>query len=193
MDAESLILGHGINRISDACFNGCSSLAELVIPENINIIERQAFWGCSSLSSVLIPNTVGTIEEMAFSECTNLKSVIIDDGDMTLMMGGPLDYDDDYCLVFYRCPLENLYLGRNLEFIYDYPWILQPTNLKSVQFGDNVTTIPFRFCGGAQLLEDVIFGTSLREINMEAFSGCHSVKEIEFPNSLEMILSLIHI
>lgn len=70
---------------------------------------------CDSIRSLTIPNTIKEITCWNFNTWSGLKELIIADGDSTLELkisynGGPM---------FRKCPLERVYLGRNLN-IYGY-------------------------------------------------------------------------
>ena len=101
----SLIIGESVTSIEECAFEGCSSLTSLIIGESVTSIGNRAFEGCSSLCSLTIPKSVATIKGFAFEGCRGLKELVIEDGIETLSIGD--------CL-FIDCPLETLYLGRNL-------------------------------------------------------------------------------
>ncbi len=78
-----------------------------------------AFRDCTGLTSVTIPNSVTRIRDYAFDDCSGLTELIIEDGKKTLSLGYNYDsysYDSTGEGLFYDCPLEKLYLGRNLSY-----------------------------------------------------------------------------
>ena len=50
-------------------FNGCSSLAEIVIPDSVTTISSYAFSGCTRLTEITIPDSVRVIGAQAFRAC----------------------------------------------------------------------------------------------------------------------------
>lgn len=102
----SLIIGESVTSIEEYAFEGCSSLTSLIIGESVTSIGERAFEGCSSLCSLTIPKSVARIEAWAFEGCRGLKELVIEDGIETLSIASACLFGD--------CPLETLYLGRNL-------------------------------------------------------------------------------
>lgn len=170
-DCSSLIsitIPDSVTSINSSTFEDCSSLTSIIIPNGVITIGREAFSGCSSLTNITIPNSVISIGEGAFNKCTSLKELRIEDGDTNLEMGYSfLDHEKDYYDddrynyyhygLFSDCPLEILYLGRNLNYtigvyyeycgyrchIYHYYYspFYEKRKLKSVTIGSLVTTI----------------------------------------------------
>lgn len=110
---------------------------------NVTSIEEYAFYDCNGIESVTIPSSITDIGNFAFNGCTGLKELRIEDSESTLSLGYNL-YDnstkeDTVVIVggsgstygnslpnsgsiiagkglFYDCPLEILYLGRNISY-----------------------------------------------------------------------------
>ena len=81
------------------------------------------------------------IENWAFDDCISLKDLRIEDGETTLSLG----YNSYKQGLFYDCPLESLYLGRNIQYPTGYDCGNSPFSknktLKSVTIGNSVTSI----------------------------------------------------
>ena len=141
---------------------------DVTIPETVNYrgiiyrvtsISSFAFFGCTSLSSIVIPNSVTSIGKDAFKGCKSLKVLHIADGKSTLSLG----YSTSGNGLLYDCPLEKLFLGRNLSdnTILTYSPFYNKKTLTSVKLGNSVTSI-----------------------GDNAFKGCTGLTSIVIPNSI---------
>ena len=139
---------YSVMNIGGYAFSGCTGLASITIPESVVSIGEGAFSGCGSLISVIIGKRVATIGGSAFSQCTSLKDVVFEDGDEILA----IECDSRRGL-FYDCPLEKVYLGRNLNY----------------DTSSNAGSSPFYKKGA---LTSLIIGPEVTEIGEKAFSGC---------------------
>ena len=232
----SITLGNGVTSIGNSAFEGCTGLTSITIPNSVTSIDNNAFKGCTGLTSITIPNSVTSIGEYAFGgctgltsitlgngvtsignsvfdNCTSLKEVKMEDGDATLSLGcNNYDYYNGQGL-FYDCPLESLYLGRNLS--YDkgnsgFSPFYNIKTLKEITIGNNVTSIgenAFAECSGltsitipnsvtsigdfafyhSTELTSVTIGSSVTSIGNYAFSGCSGLTSITIPNSVTSI------
>ena len=181
------------NVTGSLSFSGCSSLASIAIPEGVTSIG--SFYNCSSLVSITIPKTVTTIKDNAFQKCTSLKEVIFEDGSKTLSLG----YNayatsglDGYGL-FSDCPLENLYLGRNLSFKTGRGYGHSPfycKDLTSVSIGDSVTFVAGYQFFNCSKLDTLAIGENVTTIATYAFYGCSQLKSVSIGNRLSSIESL---
>lgn len=146
---------------------------EIIIPTTVQngdatytvtFIKGSAFEGCTELTAIRIPSTVTGIGQCAFNSCTQLKSVVFDDSESPIS----LSYNS-YTIStvsigkgqFYDCPLETLYIGREVTYDstpgYGYSPFYNVKTLSEVTIGCNVTSIAdcaFKSCSG---LKTVIF------------------------------------
>lgn len=113
---KSITIGNLVSSINNDAFQGCDSLTSLIIGESVTSIGGHAFEGCSSLCSLTIPESVTKIGYDAFTGCNGLKELIMEDGNETLLFG------DDGFPFFKDCPLETIYLGRNLSTLRRSPF-----------------------------------------------------------------------
>ena len=180
---------------------------------NVTTIGSEAFGGCSGLTSITIPNSITTIGNNAFIGCSSLKELYFEDGSETLSLGyneGTFNND----ALFNKCPLETLYLGRELSYNtagkYGYSPFCNIKTLKNVTIGNSVTTIgdnAFRGCSGLTSvtipnsvttigiyafnqctgLTSVTIGNGVTSIGSSAFDGCTGLTSITIPNSVTTI------
>ena len=195
----SVTIGSCVTTIGESAFYGCTGLASVTIGSGVTSIGSSAFERCTGLTSVTIPNSVTSIGDYAFNGCTGIKNVRIEDGDTRLNLG-----KNGFKGLFYYCPLESLYLGRNLNYNEYYGDGYSPfaliTTLTSVTIGDNVNslnTFLFKDCSNlnaisipesVQIIEDYVFQyCDLREIHIPA--GVTTIGDYAFShnNNLEKI------
>ena len=100
---------------------------------------------------ISIPDTLGgykvtRIGSYAFNGCTSLKDLKIEDGTEILELGYNYYYSSGTGEgLFYDCPLETVYLGRNLSYNisckYGYSPFYNQKALKTITIGKNTFNI----------------------------------------------------
>ena len=180
-----------VTSIGDDAFSDCSGLTSIEIPNSVTSIGNYAFYNCDGLTSIEIPNRVTSIGNKAFYNCRSLKDLRIEDGEGTLSLGYN-SYDSGGGEgLFYDCPLETLYLGRNLSyktsFDYGYSPFYKKTTLTSVTIGSSVTSIGDYVFDGCTGLKSITIPSSVTSIGDCAFLGCSGLTSIEIPNRVTSI------
>ena len=96
--------------------------------------------------------------------------------------------------LFHNCPLETLYLGRDIEYKigriddddYNSPFYENKT-LATVTIGSNVTHIATEVFKGCSRLTSVSVGNSVSCIGEGAFYGCSGLTSVTIPKSVESV------
>ena len=192
----NFVMGTSVEYLGDYSLCGCSGLTELVIPEGVSQICRQTLWNCDNLVSISIPASVTTIDDGAFKYCPSLANVRFEDGEEPLALGYNKMAESESETgegLFYNCPLETLYLGRNLEYQSDNmcgwsPFTLKDEqSLKNVTIGNGVTSIGRAAFCGCSGLTGIEIPNSVTSIGDYAFEGCTGLTSVEIPNSVTTI------
>ncbi|MBR3656069.1 MAG: leucine-rich repeat domain-containing protein [Prevotella sp.] len=216
---KSVKLGSNVSSIGDYAFRGCSYLESVTIPnlvESINLyafsycsrlkevkigskvkaIQQYAFCYCKSLPTIKIPQSVTSIMNGAFYECSSLKEVIIDDSETELNLGSNYSGSSNATNkfkdpLFSSCPLDTVYIGRNIIYGTDknsgYSPFYNNTTLRAVRIADKETEISENEFYGCTNLQRVIIGDGVTTIGNWAFSGCSSLKFFTFGSKVKTI------
>ena len=210
---EKVVISNKIKNIRSSAFNGCSSLEEVSLPDNLEVIHGSAFANCGVLPNILLPKKLVTIGGSVFANCSNLgfinlpssvkeignnafdncgsiTKVIIKDSPDTLSLG--YDHYNSYgegVGLFQDCPLNAVYIGRNLSYDGNWHCGYSPFNknatLAKVRFSDNVTMdIPDNMFLNCKLLESVTFSNQTERLNGSVFNGCSALTYVNLPENL---------
>jgi hypothetical protein len=69
-----------VTSIGEQAFSQCSGLAVLNLGSGLTTISSYTFQGCTSLASVIVPDTMKSIDEGAFAHCTALVEISLGSG-----------------------------------------------------------------------------------------------------------------
>lgn len=171
-------IGNSVGKICDFAFANCDSLKSVTIPNSVNSIGDYAYFHCKNITSLTIGNSVTKVGSYAFAGCTEMRKVTISDGEKTLNFNNINSPFED-------CPIETLYLGRNISF--DNSSSPFGKRVKSLIVGNSVTSIgseAFCFCTG---LTEVTIGNGVTCIGSSAFAQCTGLKTVTIGNSVTSI------
>ena len=174
---SSIDIGDNITSIGSYAFSGCSKLSSVNFGKNITLIGRAAFKDCIRLSKVNLSKNIKTIENSVFSGCISLSTVNIEDS--TEPLG--VSYD-----LFKECPLDYVYVGRNLEYYESGFQSYSPfmnSNLKKVTLGSFVTKIPTSLFMKCYKLEKCEILGQIESTGLYIFWSCRNLAEFPFNDS----------
>ena len=138
----SITLPKAITTIEDGAFSGCTALTQITIPSNVAKIGVGAFSGCAAMDSIIMEPNTNQIEvgDDAFEGKTLTKVYITDLKSWCEHSSIAKELDVTYFTLYLNGePIENLVIPNDVTVIKEYAFYC--TNIKSVEIGDNVTTI----------------------------------------------------
>lgn len=158
------------NKIIKGCKNS-------TIPNGVKTIARIAFAN-TGITKIEIPNSVATIEDSAFynNELTNITIP-----ESVSKIGASAFIKNKKLAVVNFNAINCEPMDEN------HPVFEQCMTLTSINFGDNVKTVPaysFKACTG---IKYVTLSNSVTKIGKEAFAECSSLSYIEIPLSVQKV------
>ncbi len=190
-------------------FSGCTALASVTINStNLNVLPYYAFKDCSALESIVLPKGITTIAgSFVNTKGKGLKTIVFPETLTTIMevaFGSPFSGTQIETLDFSNTQLTTIigaYAGSEMTFA-------SLTTLKTIIFPETITTLPKQCLDSTSNLETFIapgivsmnFGlgskTKLTKVELSpelvsigdrAFSGCSSLANFDFPETLKSI------
>lgn len=122
------------------------------------------------------------------SFCSGVKNLLLEDGESTLKVGYGYHRDLNYWGLFYSCPIETLYIGRNISAERSDPFGGNDY-ITNVTIGNYVTSIGDIAFTGCHGLTSISIPNSVTSIGCRAFEGCTSLTSITIPSSVTMIVA----
>lgn len=193
---KSATLGQKVSAIGSHAFQGCSLIETIDIPDIVPVLNVYTFADCVSLKEIKIKPLMTDIKNSVFYNCSRLTKVIIADSETVLNLGsnqsGSGSYKDDYGNpLFSSCPLDTVYIGRNIDYntssSYGYSPFYRNTSLRAVKITDEETEISENEFYGCTNLQRVVIGDGVTKIDKWAFSDCSSLKFFAFGTQVQTI------
>lgn len=191
----------GERVIAQSAFEGCVYLESITLGDNVNEISVEAFRDCTALTSVLVPENVEMIDFGAFQGCTGLtnislpfvgKSKTAKSGEQHFGWIFGIDTSGKHAKESYKMPeafsvtLTSAQQILNSAFI-DCVGLTEIAIPSTVKVLDNET---FKNCENLESVEFVtVQGVAweLKKIGYSAFANCKKLKEIELPESVDIL------
>ena len=164
-----------VKVILNDAFRGYNDLRNIILPTSLTTIGAGAFKGCAGLATVNLGQLgrLKTIGANAFDGCTALKSVTIPAG-VTAVADNA--FAPNTAIVNKTKILFKAYVNSNGKSgVFNTPKL----NLASIDGGKYVTIADNAFANLTKI-EDVIIPGRIKEIGVNAFSGCTSLKTVVF-------------
>ena len=138
---EKVTIPSSVYTIGYSAFKDCLILNEVNLSEGLKSIDYAAFMGCEALEEISIPSSVSGIYTLAFWN-TGLKKLILEDGDTKIELGQVGSSGGSDSSPFEDTELEYVYMGRTIDFWNAKYGPFYNTNVKEVQIGTLVESLP---------------------------------------------------
>ena len=195
----SINLGNSIETIENRAFANCSSLESISIPPSVKIIGSNAAYNSSSSSDSKYYGRAG--QTLPFYNCSALKSVRFEDGTEPIALSVDYStYSSSYSKgAFYSCPLEEVYIGRNITYssisgrtlendaaYYGYSAFYNQSKLAKVTIGESCTEIPdYLFYKNASLTLMAL--PNVKNIGVASFKKCSKLTTLNLGQNLQTV------
>lgn len=163
--------GYTVVGILRAAFDRCDQLTSISFPATIKTIGEDAFYSTTSLTELTIPATIESIGEGAFKYC-GLKKLTIADSDKPLKMGQGNSNGEAMFSFKKVADLEEVYIGRPIEFTSGESNLFYSSNVKKVAVGSSITDIPARWFHWCDQLQQFTATDNLKRIGSQSFQLC---------------------
>ncbi len=138
--------------------------------------------GFPLLTALTIPSSVTSIGEKAFSNCTSLAALTLDDGTETLAIT-----TSSSATAFSNCPVETLYLGRDITYTGEYSPFRDNTSLTSLTISDKVTSIGYYTFYSCTGLTELVIPGSTTSVGEHAFEYCSGLVTLTIGSNVDFI------
>ena len=216
---QTVFVGRGCQILPKNIFSGCSSLKQVQLSAGLLTIDDAVFANCTAIESISIPGTVAQVgnlqwwkykmdsSELPFYNCTSLKRVRFEDGVQPIVLGshnyGGTSPSQDYLAynkgLFSSCPLEEVYVGRNITYLenvdysfeanpqyYGYSAFYNQPKLAKITISPSVTKIaPYLFYKNAAITITEL--PKVKEIGRSAFEECSKLTTLNLGQALETV------
>ena len=173
-----------IQELGSNIFQGNTKITKVTILNSYMVIYQDAFKGCTGLKELVVGNGIMYIEENAFVGCPNLAIHITDlEAWCNIQFGGY--FAGRHSLYLNDEEIKDLVIPNTVTDIGNYAFYF--SNLTSVNFGNNVTSIgnnAFAYCYGLTSIE---IPNNVTEIGDGAFEGCSALTSVSIGSGVKSI------
>ncbi|MCR4921681.1 MAG: leucine-rich repeat domain-containing protein, partial [Bacteroidaceae bacterium] len=160
VEEMTVTMGENVTEIGVSAFDGCRKLKAVTLPEKLTFIFSNAFHAVG-LTSISIPASVDSIGDRAFADCSNIANIRIENKAEALKL-----WNGFYGTFYNSTGDKTLYIGRDLKL---NEVTALASNVTSVKFGDQVTTINPSLFYEVNKLASVKMGSGIKTIGYDAF------------------------
>lgn len=186
---------NNLKRVGHYAFCNCYKITDIVLPQSVTTIGDGAF-RCCGIKVFTVPPLVSEIGEGVFISCENLTTFLgryVSDDSKCIIMDGKLKAFAGTGITDYRIPitvteigaemfcdnteLENIILPTGLKTIGKYAF--ECSSIKSINLS-NVVHIGLGAFGGCHNLKEVIIPRTVETLGNGAFCDCDNLERVIF-------------
>lgn len=161
--------------IGSYAFVGCTNLTGVNFTSKlITYIGERAFSGCNGMTSFSFPDWITSVGNYAFAGCYGITNISFVETANTIWLGYGSSKGSAHGL-FEDCQLTSVQINRPLNYYIDSKYGYSPfanqTNLKSITFGKEVTSIPGNVFYGNNSISSYTVPSHITGLNNYAFAG----------------------
>lgn len=176
------IVKEGTEIICNDAFSGCESINTITLPNTIKHIGNSSFYYCENLESIVIPVGVQSIGDWAFRGCANLHGITLPNTiksigkESFIGVKNIISKTDEYIVkdncLYNKDETRLIYFFQNGQYHLEIPYGVEI-------IGEGAFT--------ESLISEVVLPSSLKVIEVCAFSNCENLIEIVIPQSVKEI------
>lgn len=164
----------------------------------LTYIPQGAFENCAAIERIILPEGVTYVDNYAFSNSSACEELVLNEG-LEYIGYQAFGYNGAYELNipstvktiksygFYRMGhVEELFIPKGIDFPYDHNSALcfaDMKALKKVFCEEGLKVLCSQMFSGDDLLEEIVFPSSLEYMSFHLFSSCISLKTIDLSNT----------
>ncbi|MCH5172089.1 MAG: leucine-rich repeat domain-containing protein [Erysipelotrichales bacterium] len=212
---ESVTLNEEITTINQSAFEDCKNLYSINIPNNVTSIGNDAFAGDISLTNIELSDNVIEIGNRAFKGTgivnftfpkyvdTINNELFLDAKSLTSVVLPSVGKDNTGIRAIGNAAFKNAEKLTSIKFPKDANGVetiktisdaaFEGSGIKSITIPKGISLLSTGTFRNCKSLEEVNFyeDGALKTINSECFSGTTSLKEIKFPNTVELFYTAV--
>ena len=169
---KSIDLPYTLTEVGNNAFENCTSLVECLLPISITDVGTDLFRGCTSIKKVTFNPYVTDLPARTFFGCSSLTTVIFNPA--VKYIGASAFYN---CTSFSDASILTGIHSLNEFAFYN-------TALESVEFSENITSIPRSSFKNNRELTTVLIPKNITYIDSTAFMNCDNLTVKCFKNSV---------
>lgn len=199
---SSVTIPSGVETINDYTFLSCSGLTSITVPSGVTSIGNSAFQGCSGLTEIVMESATPPMLAGSVFDDTNSCHIKVPCGSLAAYSESPYWYgytnrlveDCDFgykARLMYDNDISKIYevpcTGDTDTILAEIDWWDSPYPASSLTFvwiGDVVETVDVGCFVDLPNLTGVSFGAHIQDVGSFAFSGCSTLTNISFAESV---------
>lgn len=180
----NVIIPSTTTTIGKCAFLGCQQLKSVMFNDGLINVDKQAFMNCISLTDIIIPNSVTEINDFAFAKCSSLKSVKLGTG-ITEINHGTFANCSSLSTLGDENSNASIQIPKTVTNIKQEAF-RECTQLVKASIPETIKELGygvFKECKGLKRAEII----GVKDMGMHCFFKCENLENILFPTSIRKI------